>query len=127
MHSIRNDVRVVINVDSMFSDMRLVAEWSSRFSNIRFCGGHLIRLKGCNIGCVGVQDIPKKIVESRIPMVCKGCSCVLTNVLLDDLDYIEFYEDLGLSTLSSKKSSGRRSSKKELISSLLVSVEEDNF
>lgn len=123
LKSIQSDVRVVFKLPKEYNDMMSIYNYSQKYPNIRFCGGNLIRLEGCHIGCIGVSDIKKKIAESRIPLVCEGCACVYKNVTLSDLEAVEFYNDKSASssearTKAGSKVAGHKPQKKQL-SSLL--------
>lgn len=89
---VKPNIRVALKLPDDFKDMRAIHAYSQRYPNARFCGGKLIRLEGCNVGCIAREDISKKIPNSRISVVTEGCGCVLRNIHIDDVDVIEFYE-----------------------------------
>ena len=130
MNMVDSNIRMVFKLPDSYSDMRRVKEYSEKYTNIRFCGGNLLRLIGTKIGCIGIDDIPKKISESRIPLVVEKCGCAMENVSLDEVEDLEFIDDK-VGVLSTKKSSsGVKKTSSKKVSSILksvVTVEEDNF
>jgi len=128
MSGVGNSVRVVVELPSNYVDMREIEMYSAKYLNIRFCGGKLLRLDGCSVGCIGVKDIFKKVNEGRLDLVSSGCSCVYKNVEFGDLSSFEFYSDdttgesVGRVNVRSKNTS-----KKQLSSLLNVFKEADNF
>lgn len=94
MASVPETVRVIIGVPSDFCNMQVIEEYSNKYQNIRFCGGHFIRLEGCNIGCIGVEDIPRKIHANRIKLECRGCACAYENTDINDFDIVTFTNEV---------------------------------
>lgn len=88
------NVRIVFVLPKDFKDMRLIYNESQKYANIRFEGGKLIRLIGCKIGAIGVEDIPRKVVLSRVSLtpVGQGDYSVMKEVTLDEVDYVEYYQ-----------------------------------
>lgn len=114
-------IRVLVKLPKDYSDMKTIHAYSQKYPNIRFCGGNLIRLDGCNVGCIGKEDISKKIPDNRIGVLAEGCGCVFQNIHIDDVDTLEFYESKSNVTEKKVRSSGKPKSKttKKPLSSLL--------
>lgn len=85
-------VRVVLKLPSTFTDMQAVYNYSQRYENVRFCGGTLLRLEGCKVGCFGLEDLTKRFSNSRLSVIAEGCGCPVRNVALDEVGLLEFYE-----------------------------------
>lgn len=92
--SVPPHIRVIAKVEPEYCNMRKIEEYSIKYSNLRFCGGNLIRLDGCSIGCITTNDVFKKVADNRLPIVTSGCSCVYKNLSLGELDSVEFYTDM---------------------------------
>lgn len=84
-------VRVVLKLPKDFNNMKVLYDLNQRYPNLHFCGGYLLRIDGCNIGCIGVNDLSKKVSASKIPLISEGCGCPLQNLTLDEADEVEFY------------------------------------
>lgn len=84
-------VRVVLKLPKDFNNMKVLYDLNQRYPNLHFCGGYLLRIDGCNIGCIGVNDLFKKVPSSRISLITEGCGCVLQTVTMDDVGEVEFY------------------------------------
>lgn len=78
-------VRVVLELEDNYSDMRTLKHLSSKYPQVRFCGGNVIRLNGVNLGCILQDDLPKKVAASKIGVVCKGCSCIDKTIKFEDV------------------------------------------
>lgn len=87
------NVRVVFTLPKEFTDMRFVHDESKKYPNIRFEGGNLLRLAGCKIGAVGVEDIPRKISMSRLKLTPaeSGEFSAMRVIDRDDVDFVDFY------------------------------------
>jgi hypothetical protein len=84
MKSVRQDIKIVLDLDSNFSNMKLVYDLSSKYSNLNFCGGYLIKLNGCNVGCLhGIYTNNELVIEG-----VNGCNCGVT--YLEDYDNVEY-------------------------------------
>lgn len=129
MSDIDNRVRVVFSLPENYSDMRTIYDYSQKYTNIRFDGGKFIKLDGCNVGAIGVDDIPKKIADSRIAVVTRGSASVFEEVHIDDVDMVEFYDSKTVSTGRTKKKSSNNKTKKpkKQLSSLLSLVNADGL
>lgn len=93
MMALPSTVRVVFKLSDEFKDMRFIHSESQKYPNIRFEGGHLVRLAGCKIGAIDPADIPKKIAVSRIDLTpSPQNSAVMAYIHIDDVDTIEFYQ-----------------------------------
>lgn len=84
--SVPAGIRVALKVPNNYCDMRSIIDASKKYPNVTFCGGNLIRLPGASIGCIKQCDLVKKVAESKIPLVCKGCSCIIPNVCYEDIE-----------------------------------------
>jgi hypothetical protein len=135
MNDLDSRIRVVFKLPNDYTDMKAIYDYSAKYPNVRFCGGNLIRLEGCNIGCIGQADITKKIPDSRLSITSEGCACVMANIHIDDSDTVEFYEakltiEKKVRVPSDKRASSRPASPKKQLSSLLSLVgtgSMDNF
>lgn len=105
MSTIPEGVRAVFKLPKDYCDMRKILDYSSKYENISFCGGHFIRLPGCKIGCVLPSDIPKKVPENKIPLVNEECSCVFETVTVDDVLDGEFFTAYGVEKVEKVKAS----------------------
>ena len=128
MESITNSkVRVIIKLPESFCNMQAIEQYSEKYSNVHFCGGHFLRLEGCRIGCIGVEDIPKKVHPKKIKLECKGCACVYETVDINEFDNVEFTDEIipvkNISVKSDKpkatKSKSSNSKSKKVVSSIL--------
>ncbi|MNL91204.1 hypothetical protein D3C81_09340 [compost metagenome] len=126
MKSIPNNIRVVFKLPETYCDMQSIVSFSKRYENIRFCGGNFIRLEEAKLGCIGVEDIFKKVAESRIPLVSQGCACIFNYVNLEDVTNLEFYEDRGNAS-STKVVKERKSSPRKVLSSLVALDKKGGF
>lgn len=146
MLALPQSIRVVFKLHEDFNDMRFVYSESQKYPNIRFEGGHLVRLAGCKIGAIDPNDIPKKIAVNRIDLTpSPQNSAVMPYIHIDDVDTIEFYQFKDAQTKTpraskvktpktpkekSSKSTGASKPKKQL-SSLLALTQDagafDNF
>lgn len=130
MTSINNDkIRVIIKLPETYCDMQKIEEYSKKYENIRFCGGHFLRLEGCKLGCVGVEDIPKKVHPNKIKLECKGCACVYETVDINEFDIVEFTDEVipvktATPKVKSDKPKSKPAPKKKAISSILALAKE---
>lgn len=53
-------VRIICKLPEGYSDMRQVYTLSRLYPNIRFCGGNLISLLHCKLGCISAEDLGRK-------------------------------------------------------------------
>ena len=138
LKGIPSNIRVAVKLPSDFCDMKKVCDFSTLYPNTRYCGGNLIRIKGANIGCIGVDDIQKKIAESRIPLASVGCATCMQMLEFDDVTDLEFSKEKVTeprvkhekekSNKQTKKASNTKPSKKKVLSSLVSSLSiEDDF
>lgn len=78
-------VNIVIKIDMEVANiMTVVHGYSLKYDNISFCGGNLIALKGCRLGCTekGIRDLSSK----------EGCYMGYSKIALDDIEEIEYIE-----------------------------------
>lgn len=88
-------VRVAIRTPKDFSDMRMIADLSTKYPNIRFCKGKFLRLPNCNIGCIDRDDLSYKVAESKISYYTEGCSCIVETMDIEELEGVEIlYKDI---------------------------------
>lgn len=136
LKGIPEGVNLVMKLPLDYSDMRVIHTYSQKYPNLRFCGGTLLRINGCHIGCIEQQDVFKKIPDSKLSLVCEGCSCVYKHSLLDDFDLVEFYNDANAKVKTAKISANtgtkqpKKPSNKNQLSSLLTLAKSkgvDNF
>lgn len=69
-------VRVVVQLDREYRDMRNIQELTGKYPNISFCGAGLLRLMGCSIGCIQKQDCSgyREMSTHTFDMTC--CSSI---------------------------------------------------
>lgn len=87
------NVRIVFTLPKEFSDMRFIHDESKKYPNIRFEGGNLLRLAGCKIGAVGVEDIARKVSMNRLKLTPaeSGEFSAMRVIDRDDVDFVDFY------------------------------------
>lgn len=87
------NVRIVYHLPKDYSNMKFVYDESKKYPNIRFEGGKLLRLAGCKIGALGVEDIPRKISLSKLKLTPTEQTefSAMPTISIDDVDYVEFY------------------------------------
>ncbi len=84
MAGIPKNVKLNIILPKEFKDMSVVHHYSNKYENISFCGGNLIALKGCRLGCT--LKTVKDIVSDD------GCYRGYTEISIDDIEDLEFKE-----------------------------------
>lgn len=88
-------VRVAIRTPKDFSDMKMIADLSKKYPNIRFCQGKFLRLPCCNIGCIDKEDLPTKVADSKISYYTEGCCCIVVTMDIEDVEGVEIlYKDI---------------------------------
>lgn len=92
MTNFGSDVTVVLQFPQTFQNMQKVKHYCDKYPNLRVDGGHFIRLEGCRVGLVGEESIPKKIPQSRIPLVTKGSATLTPIYPIEDVGEVEFYK-----------------------------------
>lgn len=134
MNELDTRVRINLIVPKDFKDMKAVYTYCQKYPNIRISGGKLLRLNGCNIGAVGKEDIPKKVPDSRIPLVVETEYCVFRNIDIEEADEVEFYDIKKVSKekrvrTEKPKTKSKPKPKKQLSSllSLVSTGDVDNF
>ena len=111
MKSVPFWVRVAVKTPGDFNDMRVIFNLSKKYPNIRFCGGKFLRLDGCNIGCIGREDIPRKVAESKIDYYTKGCNCIIKTHNIEEVEGYEFIyssEEEKLKKIKEEKADSKR-------------------
>lgn len=102
-------VRIVFKLPDNYSDMKMISQYSQKYTNISFTGGHLLRLEGCKIGHIWQGDIPKKVNENHIPLVSQGNDSIMKIIPFEEVEGVEFYEASKL--VVTKKPSGVKKEK----------------
>lgn len=82
-------VRLVLRLPQTFKDMRKIHNLGQNYPEIRVCGGELIRLEGCQIGCITDTDLPKEVTDMKKLYTTKGCGCVQLTMNITELDNYE--------------------------------------
>ena len=77
-------LKTLVQLPEGYSDMKYVKDMCTKYRNIRYTGGMLLGLDGCNIGVIENDDLPKKIPDNRLPIVYENDQCV--DVMVDYLD-----------------------------------------
>lgn len=86
-------VIVSIKTPSDFTDMKIIEALSKEYKNVRFCGGKLLRLPGCNIGCIQRDEVPK-VPDSKISFYTEGCSCIMITMPIEEVEGVDLlYKD----------------------------------
>jgi hypothetical protein len=136
MESINNSkIRVVIKLPSEYADMQTIEEYSLKYPNLRFCGGHFLRIDTCNIGCVSFSDLPKSAGKNKARLVCQGCSCADDTYDINEFDIVEFTnEEVVVKEVKAKSNtqdsvpktpkSPKAPAKKKAVSSILALAKE---
>lgn len=111
-------VRFVVRLSGEYKDMKELHEYSTKYRNIYFCGGDMLRLKGLNLGC---SDFTLR-KHSKQVLLTEGCVCSDLVVGLGDLDKFEFSSE----TIDDRI---QKQSKRNLSSiiDLMKNVGDDNF
>ena len=87
-------VIVSIKTPPDFIDMKIIENLSKEYENLRFCGGKLLRLPNCRIGCIQREEISTKIPESKISYYTEGCSCIMVTMPIEDVEGVDLlYKD----------------------------------
>ena len=88
-------VTPVIKLDKQFSDLEKVWKLNKLYPRVRFCGGHLFCIDGCNIGCCGMDILDKKGISYDMDAYYRvtPCNCALTVCSLSDLNSINVVKD----------------------------------
>lgn len=103
-----NDVRLVCKLPSDFHDMRIVYTLSQLYPNIRFCGGNLISLLHCKLGCISAEDIGRK---GKQGVQISDCFAVEKPTDIDRATQELIFEQLSVVPTSSGKSDSKNKSK----------------
>lgn len=135
LNTVPSNVRVAFKLPNNYCDMRSVIEASQKYGNITFCGGNFIRLDGAKIGCIRQSDFSKRIPDSKVPLTCKGCSCLMGNVDYDDIVEPVFsnQQDTFESSIAKKPTSNKKSAtssrakKQNVIDSLAAMLGDAGF
>lgn len=112
-------VRLVFKCPDTFTDMATVWEVSKRYPNTSFCGGYLLKIPGCNIGCIRASDIKGRAFNINNPVV-QGCGCVMPNITFDEAELT--YEYGVVKTPKTTSPAGEGKSKPKRVSTTLYSL-----
>lgn len=88
--SLPEGVSAVIKLPEDYSDMRFIYGISQKYANIRFCGGMLFRLEGCNLGCCECDYLTKlgmKYDDSNY--IYEGCACAVNAYNIEEVELEE--------------------------------------
>ena len=108
-HDLPN-LRFVLPLDSDFCDMQIISKTSRECVNLYFCGGNLIRLRGCNIGCLTPELTPRHKTTSLVSV--NGCSCTMPVMTVTGAELHFNYKPVTYSTKSVGKSNDMKIRKK---------------
>ena len=91
---IPNGVTPVFKVKSNYADLETLYKLNQIYPKIRFCGGTLFAIKGCNIGCCGIPLLEEKGIKYDLDAYYrKGlCNCALEVHDFSDLRNIKVVE-----------------------------------
>lgn len=120
-------VRLCIKTPSDFSDMRLVESISKKYPNVHFCGGKLLRLKSCNVGCLRRDEIPKKISDQKFNFYVEGCACPLRCKPVEELEGVDIIIKDKYEHKKVKKEEVKEQIKEEVTSKKVISNLSDLF
>ncbi len=69
----------VLRLPESFKDLELIYKLNQSYPNVRFCGGTLFVIDGCNIGCCGMELLKKKGVNYDLDAYYRNglCDCAL--------------------------------------------------
>lgn len=102
-------VRCICKLPEGYSDMRKIFTLSSLCPNVRFCGGNLINIQGCNLGCITLTDLGRKEKQG---VRVSSCFCVEKPQDVDGLN-LEFVKEK-VTPVSQDSKKGARTSKRSL-------------
>lgn len=80
-------VNVLVKLPDDYTNMMFVKQMCDKYTNVRFTGGTLLALCGCKIGAIENEDLPKKIADSKIPVIYEGDQSV--DLVVPYLEMIE--------------------------------------
>lgn len=69
----------VLRLPESFTDLELLYKLNQKYPSVRFCGGTLFVIEGCNIGCCGMELLKKKGVKYDLDAYYRNglCDCAL--------------------------------------------------
>lgn len=91
MTQVPSNLRCVVEVPSDFTDMREVEKACVKYDNLHVTGGMLLNLPTVRLGGVTEQDLPKKLADSRKPIMFTQDANVLQTVVLEEVSEVEFF------------------------------------
>ena len=84
-------LRCLLEVPSDFADMREVEKVCNKYDNVYVTGGNFINLPTVRLGAISEVDLPKKIVESKVPVTLQGVTNIMQTVNFEDVTDVEFF------------------------------------
>jgi hypothetical protein len=85
----------VFKLKSNFVDLESLYKFNQSYPKVRFCGGNLFAIKGCNIGCCGISLLNAKGINYDLDAYYrKGlCNCALEVHEFSELHNIKIVEE----------------------------------
>lgn len=101
-------VTLVVGLPDDYSDMEFVYNMSHKYPNVRFCGGNLFLLEGCNIGCCDSKVLSRASLKYKdIGLIRQGCGCDLQVLVGSEIELVE--------TSKGERNKGTRTSSRVLL------------
>jgi hypothetical protein len=69
----------VVKLPVDFCDLELLYKLNQKYPRVRFCGGNLFNIAGCNIGCCGIDLLESKAIKYDLDAYYRAgnCDCAL--------------------------------------------------
>lgn len=103
---IPQNVRIICKLPEGYSNMRQIYTLSQLYSNIRFCGGNLISLLHCKLGCISAEDLGRK---GKQGLQISDCFAVEKPVDIDRATQEIIFEKIAVSPSATKSESKSKS------------------
>lgn len=85
LNELPEGVTMIIKLPEEYCNMEFVYNMSIKYNRVRFCGGDLLNIPRCNIGCCGNDVAERKGIKLKSVTLRKiGCGCALK--VLDSKD-----------------------------------------
>lgn len=84
---------VVLNLPAYYNNMRELVSLCLKHPNVRINGGNLLRIEGLRVGGIDLENLPKKMNESKIPYVSDGKTGIYTIYTLQDVVDFEYVKE----------------------------------
>lgn len=127
-NSVPNGVVILVKVPDDFSNMEFIFNMSSKFSNVRFCGGHMFCFDDCKVGCCGRDILKAKDIKfDESDYIKSGCCCSLPTFDIADVSLEVSLKSERSSNSSKSKSKSTSGKKMNLFKDILVLGGADNF